>query len=100
MTSKKAPIVLAIERDEKGNLSTWCQYCRKFHHHGTGEGHRDAHCFVEDSPYIRTGYVLKKMKLSGREVVTKSEPKQVIRNWFALKIIKCQKKKSLIWNTS
>ncbi|SEF46611.1 hypothetical protein SAMN04487919_101274 [Bacillus sp. ok061] len=75
MTSKKTPIVLAIERDEKGNLSTWCQYCRKFHHHGTGEGHRDAHCFEEDSPYIRTGYVLKKMKLSGREVVTKSEPK-------------------------
>ncbi|CKH71747.1 Uncharacterised protein [Streptococcus pneumoniae] len=50
-------------------------YCRKFHHHGTGEGHRDAHCFEEDSPYIRTGYVLKKMKLSGKEVVTKSEPK-------------------------
>jgi hypothetical protein len=71
MAIKKVPTVLAIERDEKGNLSTWCQYCRKFHHHGTGEGHRDAHCFEEDSPYIRTGYVLKKMKLGGKEISRK-----------------------------
>lgn len=71
MAIKKVPIVLAIERDEKGNLSTWCQYCRKFHHHGIGEGHRDAHCFEEDSPYIRTGYILKKMKLGGKEISRK-----------------------------
>lgn len=74
MATKKAPIVLAIERDAAGNLSTWCQYCSKFHHHGKGEGHRDAHCFEEDSPYIRTGYVLKKMKLSGKEVVRMGKP--------------------------
>ncbi|EEL38300.1 hypothetical protein bcere0020_43510 [Bacillus cereus Rock3-29] len=71
MAIKKVPSVLAIERDEKGNLSTWCQYCRKFHHHGTGEGHRDAHCIEEDSPYIRTGYILKKMKLGGKEITRK-----------------------------
>ncbi|RXJ15193.1 hypothetical protein ETJ91_22615 [Bacillus albus] len=71
MAIKKVPSVLAIERDEKGNLSTWCQYCRKFHHHGIGEGHRDAHCIEEDSPYTRTGYVLKKMKLGSKEITRK-----------------------------
>ncbi|KAB5659847.1 MULTISPECIES: hypothetical protein [Bacillus] len=71
MTTKKAPIVLAIERDAAGNLSTWCQYCRKFHHHGTSEGHRQSHCSNEDSPYIHTGYFLKRMKLSSKEIVIK-----------------------------
>ncbi|MEH6891600.1 hypothetical protein V7024_18310 [Bacillus sp. JJ864] len=71
MTTKKSPIVLAIERDAVGNLSTWCSYCSKFHHHGTSEGHRVSHCTNEDSPYIYTGYVLKKMKLAGKEIITK-----------------------------
>ncbi|MGG3523356.1 hypothetical protein ABES33_26805 [Bacillus pseudomycoides] len=38
MATKKAPIVLAIERDAAGNLSTWCSYCSKFHHHSASEG--------------------------------------------------------------
>ncbi len=71
MATKKDLIVLAIERDEKGNLSTWCSYCEQFHHHGVDEGHRVAHCVNEDSPYIHTGYVLRKMKLSGKEIVRK-----------------------------
>ncbi|MCU5766009.1 hypothetical protein OCD09_02130 [Bacillus cereus] len=75
MANKKAPIVLAIERDAAGNLSTWCSACDCFHHHGTSEGHRQSHCSNEDSPYIHTGYFLKRMKLSGKEVVTKSKPK-------------------------
>ncbi|HDR7790935.1 hypothetical protein AB1I92_29225 [Bacillus mobilis] len=73
MATKKAPIVLAIERDEKGNLSTWCGVCECFHHHGADEGHRVAHCVNEDSPFISTGYVLKKMKLSGKEIIRMGE---------------------------
>lgn len=69
--NEKDLIVLAIERDAAGNLSTWCSYCCKFHHHGTSEGHRVAHCINEDSPFINTGYVLKKIKLSGKEIITK-----------------------------
>ncbi|KFL77121.1 hypothetical protein FO497_11980 [Bacillus cereus ATCC 10876] len=71
METKKAPIVLAIERDAAGNLSTWCEACECFHNHGTGEGHRQSHCSNEDSPYIYTGYILKKMKLGGKEIARK-----------------------------
>ncbi|MFJ8531612.1 hypothetical protein [Bacillus sp. NPDC094106] len=71
MATKKELVVLAIERDAAGNLSTWCSACDCFHHHGASEGHRVSHCTNENSPYIHTGYVLKKMKLSGKEIIRK-----------------------------
>ena len=39
-------------------LKVRCEHCRKWHYHGTGYGHRVAHCFRDDSPYRRGGYVL------------------------------------------
>ncbi len=27
-----------------GAVVAWCDRCRKWHHHGTGDGHRMAHC--------------------------------------------------------
>jgi hypothetical protein len=41
-----------------GGLRVWCHYCVRFHQHGAGYGHRAAHCRRDDSPYLRTGYVL------------------------------------------
>jgi hypothetical protein len=33
-------------------------YCRRWHHHGNGYGHRVAHCHSQASPYSDTGYTL------------------------------------------
>jgi hypothetical protein len=57
---REFPILLAYERNHEGHLSVWCPYCICFHHHGTGEGHRVAHCSNPDSPYKNGGYVIKK----------------------------------------
>lgn len=50
-----------------GGLKVWCVYCDRWHFHGTGYGHRNAHCprpgdvgseNVRPSPYRNTGYTL------------------------------------------
>jgi len=49
------------------HLRVWCPYCRAFHYHGKGEGHRAAHC-VKDNPLRQTGYyvaVYTKAELKG-----------------------------------
>lgn len=38
----------------------WCAACLVWHWHGKAEGHRAAHCTAEHSPYLDTGYVLKR----------------------------------------
>lgn len=54
------PVVIASFRtDFKGGLKFWCIYCNRNHLHGRGEGHRIAHCCNEDSPYLKSGYILK-----------------------------------------
>ena len=55
------PVLYAIPRSDKGFLSAWCPFCKKWHNHGKGEGHRVAHC-GEGSPFKKTGYVLKVVK--------------------------------------
>lgn len=52
------PILLAIT-DSDGHLSAWCPFCAKMHRHGSGEGHRVAHCADPESPYKKSGYVLR-----------------------------------------
>lgn len=52
--------LLAFERNTDGHLSAWCPYCKEIHHHGSGEGHRSAHCTSQESPYKQSGYILKK----------------------------------------
>jgi hypothetical protein len=37
----------------------WCGWCGKWHFHGAGAGHRVAHCTSMNSPYLRSGYILK-----------------------------------------
>jgi len=36
-----------------------CPHCRVYHHHSAMPGHRTRHCTREDSPFERTGYVLR-----------------------------------------
>lgn len=41
-----------------GENHVWCPMCDKYHIHGSGTGHRAAHCKLESSPYKKTGYKL------------------------------------------
>lgn len=56
------PVLAAVERNPEGMLSVWCPFCQRWHHHGTGEGHRVAHCMDPESPFLETGYVIKKIR--------------------------------------
>lgn len=57
----RIPTLQGFERNKEGMLSAWCPFCKKFHHHGIGEGHRIAHCSNEESPFNQTGYVIKQI---------------------------------------
>ena len=56
------PLLLTVQRSAKGFLSAFCPACCRFHHHGSGAGHRAAHCVVKhwsgyvlDEPYLIVG---------------------------------------------
>jgi len=51
------PPVLFTLKIDGGGLKGWCPYCRKWHIHGDGEGHRIAHC-MKETPFKDTGYIL------------------------------------------
>ena len=55
-----APTLAAIDKRGKGRVrwAVWCKYCGVWHRHGPGEGHREARCSDEASPYLATGYNL------------------------------------------
>jgi hypothetical protein len=53
------PELVAFKREDGHGLKVRCVYCRKWHIHGHGYGHRVAHCLDKSgSPYLKTGYVL------------------------------------------
>jgi hypothetical protein len=62
----KYPVVEAIEYGNEEGLKMYCEYCKKWHHHGIYEGHRVAHC-DKDTPYKETGYILKRRATSETE---------------------------------
>ena len=41
-----------------GGFKVFCDYCRRWHHHGGEPGHRVAHCRWRESPYWRNGYIV------------------------------------------
>ncbi len=55
------PIVKVELRDDVlGGLKFWCPFCRVYHLHGRGEGHRAPHCSTRaNSPFSETGYILR-----------------------------------------
>jgi len=66
------PILDAVRiKDPRGDLlAVFCRYCNRDHLHGggkrpgDGDGHRVAHCWVDDSPYKngpKPGYVLREV---------------------------------------
>ena len=44
--------------DTSYQYHVWCMWCRRWHFHSRGEGHRVAHC-DKVTPYTATGYILK-----------------------------------------
>ncbi len=55
-----APVLPAYEAVINGAVRwvVWCRHCGSWHRHGPAEGHREAHCHDNMSPYWRTGYNL------------------------------------------
>jgi hypothetical protein len=51
------PIIKAVPEEGSGFLTFYCEYCKKEHLHGRGNGHRAAHCF-----YVRYGAYGKKIE--------------------------------------
>jgi hypothetical protein len=54
------PIVKAYPEQDTGFLTFWCDYCKREHLHGMGNGHRVAHCSSSSTttPFHKTGYYL------------------------------------------
>jgi hypothetical protein len=58
MSEKTIPVVKGLPRfDGVPGFMFWCPWCRRWHLHGVGEGHRAAHC--AKGPFVETGYILK-----------------------------------------
>ena len=51
----------------ENGLKFWCPFCKAWHHHGVGEGHRVEHCSYQvgktplPSPFKKEGYVITEM---------------------------------------
>ena len=54
---EKCPTILC--KKTKDGLEFFCDFCGENHRHGNGDGDRAAHCTNPNSPYIKTGYILK-----------------------------------------
>lgn len=52
-----APVVPAFATGDK-QWAMVCVFCRRWHFHGAGAGHRAAHCHIDSSPYCKRGYIL------------------------------------------
>ena len=59
-TKEGYPIIQCEFRDDffRG-LMFYCPYCKRYHLHGRGEGHRSGHCSNKNSPICNLDYVLK-----------------------------------------
>ena len=47
--------------DDGFNYKVWCAFCRVWHLHGRVNGHRVEHCYWPLSPYMKTGYFIRKV---------------------------------------
>lgn len=72
------PVLLAFKRNGSNFLSAWCPLCRRWHHHGCGEGHRGAHCDPNlKNNFCKTGYIL----VESQEIGQLNESKELRENW-------------------
>ena len=65
MSEQKIPLVFA-RVTATGGWSFWCPFCRTWHRHGPGAGHKVAHCTEPDSPFKKTGYHVRLEPVSGK----------------------------------
>jgi len=66
---KNTPIIKAVPEEGTGFLTFYCQYCKREHLHGRGDGHRVAHCTWEsNSPFRETGYFLNRVMVLGQPI--------------------------------
>lgn len=63
-----APIIKAYPEQGTGFLTFWCDYCKKEHLHGRGNGHRVAHCVSSSSPFEKEGYFLNDTMVLGQRL--------------------------------
>ena len=54
---RQPPLVRAVLAADGVNWRITCPHCQTIHVHGTGEGHRQAHC-LKGTPHRELGYVL------------------------------------------
>lgn len=81
----KIPVLKGFTRPNSGFpgsllIKVWCPYCRSFHQHGLPGGskkkaHRVAHCFVEDSPFKKTGYFIQPFTAKEQQEMTQGGSK-------------------------
>lgn len=50
--------VFFCKPDGKIGMNFKCDFCKSYHYHGDGNGHRTAHCNKMDSPYRKNGYII------------------------------------------
>lgn len=56
---EEIPVVFGkLRSDFKGGIRFLCPYCKKYHLHGRGEGHRVEHC-DRITPFSKKGYYLR-----------------------------------------
>jgi len=67
----KIPLIICNERTDGCGLVFWCKYCKCWHYHGEGNGHRISHCMFHESgrrdykdgtPYDKYGYYIELKK--------------------------------------
>ncbi len=53
-----APVLLGHKTPT--GIAVWCPFCKLYHQHGVGDGHRAAHCDSgKGSPFNSSGYIIK-----------------------------------------
>lgn len=65
----KIPVIMCLPREIMGGradgMKFWCPYCKMWHLHGMGNGHRTAHCCDTngsrsfEKPFYEHGYIIK-----------------------------------------
>jgi len=78
----------------RDGMKFWCPYCKTWHTHGRGKGHRVAHCVIgrnykdkEASPFIETGYII--------EMIPKAELGEIRKEIEAYLSYKRDRKKGI-----
>lgn len=60
----------------------WCGHCRQWHWHGIGDGLVGDHCWYDDSPYRKTGYITRSVGRWSDEVEAQHTD-ELERSWRA-----------------